>query len=89
MKTQAELSLYPLKTASLDGAISRFITELDQADLTVTRGPMSTVISGDNETLFAALSKSFEQAALSDEVVLVAKFSNACPAPTQCEPDTK
>ena len=85
MKTQVELSLYPLKTSSLDAAISRFINELTQADVVVTRGPMSTIVSGENETLFAAVSKSFEKASLTGEVVLVAKFSNACPAPTKCE----
>jgi uncharacterized protein YqgV (UPF0045/DUF77 family) len=89
MNTQAELSLYPLKTSSLDTAISRFIDELAHADVVVTRGPMSTIVSGENEILFAAVSKSFEKASWSGEVVLVAKFSNACPAPTECERDTK
>jgi uncharacterized protein YqgV (UPF0045/DUF77 family) len=89
MKIQAELSLYPLKTTSLDNAVSRFVDELAQAGLAVTCGPMSTVVAGENEMLFAAVSRSFEQACTTDEVVLVAKFSNACPASTECEHDTK
>jgi hypothetical protein len=40
---------------------------------------MSTVASGESGTLFRAISESFEEVAELNEIVLIAKFSNACP----------
>ena len=78
MKISAELSLYPLKTNSLENAINRFIDGLSQAGVPVNPGPMSTMVVGDSEKLFRIIATCFEKACRDDEVVLIAKFSNAC-----------
>jgi tRNA-Thr(GGU) m(6)t(6)A37 methyltransferase TsaA len=49
--------------------------------LDVTPGPMSTLVSGDDESVFAALQEAFRSAARDGETVMVATFSNACPLP--------
>ena len=86
MKIQAELSLYPLKTASLDSSVKRFIEALSQPGISVVPGAMSTVIAGEREHVFGVISQCFADACISDEVVLVAKFSNACPR-SRIEPE--
>ena len=42
---------------------------------------MSSLITGDDDTLFAALREAFVQVAGQVQVVMVAAFSNACPLP--------
>jgi hypothetical protein len=42
---------------------------------------MSTVISGEDEILFAALREVFLQTAAQGQLVMVVTFSNACPVP--------
>lgn len=79
MKIQAELSLYPLKTDSLENAIKRFIGGLSQSGISVVPGEMSTLVAGESEEVFRMVSQCFATACMTEEVVLVAKFSNACP----------
>jgi len=79
MKIQAELSLYPLKTEGLASLIEDFLQGLPQKGLSVNTGAMSTVVSGESGALFRAISESFEKVAKLNEIVLIAKFSNACP----------
>ena len=64
MTVQAEVSLFPLRQGN---------------NLNVKAGSMSSVISGDSQTVFQALQKAFEHAAKKYEVVLTVKISNACP----------
>jgi len=80
MKIEAELSLYPLRTDSLDDAVNRFIQELSSSGIKVSPDEMSTRITGEGEDVFRAVSRGFLKAGESDDVVLVAKFSNACPS---------
>ena len=49
--------------------------------LHVEPGAMSSLITGDDDTLFAALREAFVQVAGQVQVVMVAAFSNACPLP--------
>ncbi len=79
MHTQAELSLYPLNSDALADAVEQFIGNLARPGLSVEPGRMSTVISGDHAEVFGALSESYARAAEDNQVVLVVKFSNACP----------
>jgi len=79
MKIQAEVSLYPLRQNDLTKPIQQFIEGLKSNKLKVKTGSMSSVISGDSQTVFQSLQKAFEQAAQTYEVVLTAKISNACP----------
>jgi len=82
MKIQAELSLYPLKTGSLEKTVGCFIEKLSRTGISVAPGAMSTLVAGENEEVFRAVSRCFAEACATDEVVLVAKFSNACPTET-------
>ncbi len=80
MNIQAEVSLYPLRTLEIGGAINDFVDELSRAGLTVREGDMSTVLSGGVGEVFAAVEKAFSKAADADNVVLILKASNACPS---------
>ena len=79
MKVQAEVSLYPLRQNDLTEPIQQFVKSLNNDNLNVKTGSMSSVISGDSKIVFQSLHKAFEQAAQKYEVVLTAKISNACP----------
>ncbi len=79
MIISAELSLYPLGENSTGPAIEEFLQELDKFDVTLQKGQMSTIISGEVNVLFAAMERAFSIAAEQHGVVLVSKISNACP----------
>ena len=79
MRIQAELSLYPLKTKELAPSIEAFLRALARKGISIDPGPMGTVVSGESRAVFRVLSKGFEKVAKRDEIVLIAKFSNACP----------
>jgi len=79
MKVQAEISLYPLRQNELTKPIQQFIQALENNKLKVELGPMSTLITGDEPTVFESLQKAFEKLAQRYEIVLTAKISNACP----------
>jgi uncharacterized protein YqgV (UPF0045/DUF77 family) len=79
VKVQAEVSLYPLRTASLTGCIDGFVERLRQGGFNVEIGAMSSRISGRCDGLFRALGGAFEEAARRGDVVLLVKVSNACP----------
>jgi len=75
----AQVSLYPLRAAHLGPAIEAFTKELQEAGLHVEPGPMSTLVVGEAEALFAALQRGFEAAAAEHQVVMQVTVSNACP----------
>jgi uncharacterized protein YqgV (UPF0045/DUF77 family) len=77
----AQVSLYPLGKKGLSPAIDEALRIFRERGLAVNPGSMSTLISGDNETVFAALQAAFQHAAGEDRVVMVVTFSNACPLP--------
>ena len=79
MKIQAELSLYPLKELHISTHLNDFLDTIKSAGLVVNIGPMSTIISGESELVFQALSDAFGKTAEKCKVVLSVKFSNACP----------
>ncbi len=79
MNVQAEISLYPLRTADLGNAIEAFIRDLKAAGLTVQPGNMSSIVSGDVSAVFSTMGAAFAAAAEDSQVVLVMKVSNACP----------
>ena len=80
MKVQAEVSLYPLRTATLTGPIDDFVEHLRRAGLNVEIGPMGSRINGECKDLFRALGEAFEDAAGDGDAVLTVKVSNACPS---------
>ena len=79
MEIQAELSLYPLKAEEISSSIDDFLRALAQKGISIDPGPMSTIASGESGTLFRAISEGFEEVAELNEIVLIAKSSNACP----------
>lgn len=80
MNIQAEISLYPLQTQEIGKTIDGFVGELECAGLTVRKGNMSTLLSGDVDAVFAAVGKAFTTVADGGQVVLILKASNACPS---------
>jgi len=76
---QAELSLYPLNTELIESVVRNFIKELSNSGVSVVFGQMSTLVTGESEEVFRVIGECFEKACRTDKIVLVVKFSNACP----------
>ena len=74
-----QVSLYPLNQNELKTSIDKALRIFIESESNVTPGPMSTIISGDEDKIFAALQEAFHNAASDGQVVMVATFSNACP----------
>lgn len=79
MRIQAELSLYPLKTDRLDEAVGDFVRELAKPGISVFPGRMSTLVAGESEAVLRVIGDGFTRICRQGEVVLVVKYSNACP----------
>jgi len=79
MTTSMELSLYPIGEYAIGPIIDEFIGVLEESNLTVNMGHMSTIITGDSSKLFTALEKAYTMVAEKYGIVLVCKISNACP----------
>jgi len=78
----AQVSLYPLRSARLSPSIDQALAIFRAHDLEIRAGTMSTIISGDDEAVFAALRAAFSAVATEgQEVVMVVTISNACPVP--------
>lgn len=79
----AQVSLYPLRQASLSPAIEEAVRIFRKHGLEVEPGAMSTIISGNDEAVFAALQEAFRSVAAQGQVVMIVTFSNACPMPSR------
>jgi uncharacterized protein YqgV (UPF0045/DUF77 family) len=79
MMISAQISIYPLRQEHLSPAIEAVRRALAVRDLPPQVGPMSTVVTGDVEVVFAALQEAFTQAAATGHVVMTVTVSNACP----------
>jgi len=77
----AQVSLYPLRQASLSPAIDQALHIFQEHGLNVEPGAMSTLIAGDDAVIFTALQEAFRRVAEQGQVVMVVTFSNACPVP--------
>jgi uncharacterized protein YqgV (UPF0045/DUF77 family) len=76
-----QVSLYPLGQEDLSPAIDEALRIFREHGLDVSPGSMSTLVSGGDETVFAALQAAFQRVAGQGRVVMVVTFSNACPVP--------
>jgi uncharacterized protein YqgV (UPF0045/DUF77 family) len=86
MLISAQVSLYPLRQASLSPAIEKTLAIMREHSLDVAAGPMSTVVSGEDEAVFSALREALRATAANGDVVMVVTFSNACTvAPAESE----
>lgn len=81
----AQVSLYPLRQESLSPAIEEALRIFRKHGLHVEPGAVSSLISGDDAAIFAALQEAFGRAAEQGEVVMVTTFSNACALPSKTE----
>ena len=77
----AQVSVYPLRQESLAPVISETLQVLRESALEVEPDTMSTLLVGDEITIFSALQQAFHHAAERGQVVMVVTFSNACPLP--------
>jgi uncharacterized protein YqgV (UPF0045/DUF77 family) len=75
----AQVSLYPLRQEHLTPAIQALRSALEQRELSAEVGAMSTLVSGEAESLFEALRDGFDRAASTGSVVMTVTISNACP----------
>jgi len=74
-----QLSLYPLGQTSIGPIIREAVRSFAEHGLETRMGEMSTVVQGEEETVFRALQQTFHQAAERGDVVMVVTLSNACP----------
>jgi uncharacterized protein YqgV (UPF0045/DUF77 family) len=79
MNLSAQISVYPLRQSRLRPTIEVVRAVLTKHGLSPQVGPMSTLVSGENTVIFAALSEAFAEAAALGEVVMTVTASNACP----------
>lgn len=78
----AQVSLYPLGQVDLAPAIGEIWRALEVHGLPYQVGAMSTLTSGEDGALFAALRQGWAQARALGPAVMVVTFSNACPVPS-------
>jgi uncharacterized protein YqgV (UPF0045/DUF77 family) len=83
MSVSAQISIYPLRQERLGPAVEAVRLELENRGLEPEVGPMSTFVTADSESIFAALREAFEQAAEAGPVAMVLTVSNACPVDTR------
>ena len=75
----AQLSLYPLGRSHLSQVIEDAVKILEEHELEVTPGAMSSLATGDDEALFEAVKEIFRKESGQGGTVMVVTFSNACP----------
>jgi uncharacterized protein YqgV (UPF0045/DUF77 family) len=75
----AQISLYPIRQPTLSPAITEALEIFEEHGLDVQPGSMSTVVTGGDTELFAALQRVYRENAARGDVVLVVTLSNACP----------
>ena len=79
MIASAQISIYPLRQERLSPAIEMVRARLESRGLEPQVGAMSTIVTGEYETLFAALGEAFAAVAHEGDVVMTVTVSNACP----------
>jgi len=79
MVISAQISVYPLRQEHLSPAIDAVKVALEAKGLEPQIGAMSTLVTGEAESVFAALHEAFERAAATGHVVMTVTISNACP----------
>jgi len=75
----AQISVYPLRQEHLSPTIDIVTSTLEAHGLNPERGTMSTLVTGETETVFTALQEAFRRAAATGHVVMAVTVSNACP----------
>lgn len=81
----AQVSLYPLGQGSLSPAIEEALRIFRDRGLEVQPGTMSTIVVGDDQSVFLALQEAFGHVAEQGHLVMVVTVSNACPVKSRAE----
>jgi uncharacterized protein YqgV (UPF0045/DUF77 family) len=81
MALTAQVSLYPLRQPHLSAAIHKALDVFRSQGLEVVPGTMSSLVTGEDEAVFAALKEAFQTMSQQGDVVMVVTLSNACPVP--------
>ena len=79
MQISAQVSLYPLRQERLSPTIKAAWKILEDSQLGLDKGGMSTIVTGDGDEVFRTLKEIFLQSAEKGPVSMVVTFSNACP----------
>lgn len=79
--TAVQFSIYPLAQTDYDAPIRAAISAADETGAEVTVGRLSTLASGDEETVFAALRAAFRAASEHGPTVMIATVSTGLPSP--------
>jgi uncharacterized protein YqgV (UPF0045/DUF77 family) len=79
----AQISLYPLRQASIGPPIREAVRVFRQHGLETRIGEMSTLVWGEEQAVFAALQEAFHQTTEYGDAVMVVTLSNACPEPEE------
>jgi uncharacterized protein YqgV (UPF0045/DUF77 family) len=79
MLVSAQIGLYPLRESHLSPVIDDALNTFKEHGLAVSQGAMSSVVSGDDEALFAAMRDVFRKNSEQSDIVMVVTLSNACP----------
>jgi uncharacterized protein YqgV (UPF0045/DUF77 family) len=74
----AQVSLYPLRQESLAPVLGETLQILRNCALEVEPDTMSSLLVGDESTVFEALQAAFHNAAEQSQVVMVVTFSSTC-----------
>lgn len=77
----AQVSLYPLRQESMAPVLGETLEILRESALEVRPDTVSTLLVGDETTIFAAIQQAFHHAAEQGQVLMVVTFSNASPKP--------
>jgi uncharacterized protein YqgV (UPF0045/DUF77 family) len=83
MGISAQVSLYPLGQSDLAPAIEAVWEALRTHGLAPQPGAMSTLVQGEDQTVFAALRDAFADATQFGGAVMVITVSNVCPVPPE------
>ena len=77
----AQVSFYPLRQEELSPSIKAATQAFDHHGIERETGPMSTLMWGEDDKVFAALHEAFLRVAAVGETVMTVTISNACPWP--------
>ena len=79
MQIASQISLYPLRQKRLSPTIEAAWKILEDSQLELEKGGMSTIVTGEADKVFNALKEVFLSSAEKGPVSMVVTFSNACP----------
>jgi len=81
----AQVSFYPLRQDELSPSIKAATEAFDAHGIEREVGPMSTLMWGETDKVFAALHEAFLRVTAVGEAVMTVSISNACPWPGEKE----